>query len=255
MDNMSEKKSIKDKVLSEIRKGKAVMKPKWHFILKTVLMATGAFIVAFMLLYLSSFVLFALRQTGVLFVPLFGLRGLRTFFMSLPWLIILAAVIFVIILEVLVRRYSFAYRKPLLYSVGIIVLLVFLGSIFVSNIGVHQEMMKYAKERKLPFGGALYREFGAKKLPDVCRCIITSVGDNKIIVKDDDGKEYVVEIAPETRFPFGTDFGEGERVIVFGERDGANIRAFGILKVDEGEENFSPRGRRGFFGPSRRGAF
>jgi hypothetical protein len=45
MENSSEKKPIEQKVLAAINSGEVKMRPKWFFILRGALFASGAFLV------------------------------------------------------------------------------------------------------------------------------------------------------------------------------------------------------------------
>ena len=100
------KKSVSEQIVETIRSGGVKMRPKWHFALKTILALTGAVILLLTLIYIASFAIFMLRQTGVLFAPTFGFRGGYVFLRSLPWLLISLLVVFIVVLEILVRHYS-----------------------------------------------------------------------------------------------------------------------------------------------------
>ena len=113
MINGNQEKSIKNKVLEAIKSGQVKMRPRWYFILKTILVALGIVMIFLTLLYLISFIIFILRITGIWFAPAFGFEGYGIFLFSLPWLLVIISVLFAIILEVLVKRYSFAYRHRL----------------------------------------------------------------------------------------------------------------------------------------------
>ena len=90
--------------------------------------------------------MFALRQTGVLFVPGFGSEGFGTFFMSLPWVLIALSVSFIALLEILIRRYSFAYSRPYAYSSLGVILLVVLGGIAIGYSSFHQNLYDRARD-------------------------------------------------------------------------------------------------------------
>ena len=151
---------LRDKVLGAIKNGKVKMRPKWHYVLKTALAITGGVLLSLALLYLVSFIFFALRANGVWFMPAFGLSGMRTFVMSLPWLLIFTSLLFIIILEILVKRYAFAYRKPLLYSVLGILALAIIGGFALARAPFHRSLLRRAQEdrvrlvpeTRLPFG-------------------------------------------------------------------------------------------------------
>src|SRR3990167_8644737 len=128
-----EQSPIKAKILAAIESGKVTMRPRWHFVLQATLVICGLVIVLLALLFLTSFIIFSLRNTGVWFAPSFGYRGIGVFLTSLPWLLIGLTVIFVVLLEILVKKYSFAYRQPLLYSALALVLIVTIGGVAIAQ--------------------------------------------------------------------------------------------------------------------------
>ncbi len=248
MENSKKEKSIKDIVLSKIESGKAKMKPRWHFILKASLMVLGAIILALALLYLSSFIVFVLRQTGVLFAPAFGLRGIGAFLFSIPWLLVITTLVFLVLLAVLVRQYSFTYRKPLVYSLLGLVILVIIGTFIIPRFGVHQFIYRQAREANLPFAGPFYRDYGMREFADIHAGVVKELTDDGFILIGRDDNELKIIVSEETRFPRGIDFAEGNEVVVLGEEENGVIEAFGIRGIDEGPHR--PPRRPGWFYPT-----
>lgn len=156
-------KSIRDRVAAAIASGQIKMRPRWHFAAQAALLAVGVILFALALLYVASFVVFIMHQTGLWRAPGFGWVGLRAFLFSLPWLLLAAALIFLVILEVLVKRYAFAYGRPLFYSVIGIVLLVIVGGFLVERTSLHRGLLRQAKENRLPWVGPLYRNYNFDK--------------------------------------------------------------------------------------------
>lgn len=252
MNNPKNKNIIKDAVLAQIKSGQAIMKPKWHFILKTILVAIGVTIVALTLLYLVSFIFFVLRQTGVFFIPSFGFRGIGIFLISLPWLLILTGLVFFVTLEILVKRYSFTYRKPLLYSLIGIIIFVLVGSFIVSRTGIHQGLFRNAEEHRLPIVGSLYRNYGLQRMENVHPGTIDELTDEGFRMSNRRGEILNVLISSDTRFPLGIDFEIGDRVVIIGERDNGTIEAFGVRRIDDEMRQFPRReGWKHPFSPRR----
>lgn len=241
MNNSDKNNKIKEIVLAKIKSGQAKMKPRWHFILKSVLLISGIIILSIALFYLASFILFVLRQTGVLFAPAFGLRGIGAFFISLPWILILISIIFVAVLEILVKQYSFAYRKTLLYSLGAIIIFVAAGGWIMFASGMHQNMLERAMNDKLPVAGPFYKELGFSQPKDIYVGEIEEIIENGFKLKSRQGEQFKIIAFPETRFPFGADFGEGDMVMVFGNRKNGDIQAIGIHRIGDKNRSFSPR--------------
>ncbi len=230
---------LRDKVLGAIKSGQVKMRPKWHYVLKTALAITGGVLLSLALLYMVSFIFFALRANGVWFMPLFGLSGMRTFVMSLPWLLIGASLLFIIILEILVKRYAFAYRKPLLYSVLGILALAIIGGFALARAPFHRSLLRRAQEDRPPLTGPFYREFGMHRFHDIHPGAITLIIDDGFILHTPQGETFTVRLVPETRLPFGFNFAEGDEVVVFGEREDDIVEARGILEIND--EMMGPR--------------
>ncbi len=225
-------KPIKERVLEAIKSGNTHMRPKWHFILYGALFVIGGIILLLVILYLASFIVFTVRHTGVVFAPRFGSRGLFVFLRSLPWLLILLSLFFIVILEVLVRRYSFAYRKPLLYSIFAIVLIVVVGG--VSAESLHRPIFRAAGEDRLPFGGRFYQHFGMPHFHDIHRGTVGKLTDNGFTLKEEEYEATsTVFINDRTRMPPGIDIKEGDTVVVFGDSDNGEIQSYGIQEIEE----------------------
>ena len=203
------------------------MRPRWHFVLRAVLLALGVVLCALAVLYLGSFIALTLRQTGVLFAPGFGSHGWFTFFRSLPWLLIGVAVLFLVVLEILVRRYAFAHREPLVYiTVGILAAVIG-GSVFI--LPLQRAAFRAVRRDSMPFPGGFYRAFGAPQFPDIRRGTVVSRASNTFVMEDPQGTQVTVTIASDTRMaPFDANFGPGDTVVVFGNQDGDTVHADGI---------------------------
>jgi len=228
MNNDANKKLIRDRVLTAIKNGQVKMRPKWHFILKAILMAVGGIILILCILYLASFIFFVLRQTGVIFVPIFGFRGWYAFLVSIPWLLVLLLLIFIILLEILARHYSFAYRQPLLYFAIAVLLFAIIGGYIVATTHFHDRMFRYSQRHKLPFAGQMYRGYGEQRFKNIHRGIITEITRDGFIMENRRGETLTIIITRLTRLPLGADFSKGDMVVVFGDRENKTVRAIGI---------------------------
>lgn len=220
---------IKNKILESIKSGSLKMKPKWQFILAGVLFIIGVVLLLSALLILTSFIFFSVNQSGIGFGPAFGPRGIMVFLKYLPWALIGLSLIFVVILEILVRRYSFGYRKPLLFSLIAIILIVIAGGIIAAPL--HKEPFKRAYENRLPFAGPIYRGFYPVKqnLRDINKGKIIEMFEDGFLIKNPEEKLRVF-LPEKTPLQFKI-LKLGDNVIIFGKRDFNEIQAFGIKKI------------------------
>lgn len=230
MDNANKKTSLEKNVMRAIREGRVRMRPRWKFVLSGVLAALVSSIVFFALLYMVSFGIFMLRQSGALFVPIFGMRGFAAFFAALPLVLIILLVLFVITLGILVRRYRVGYRTPLVVSALAIFLVVMFGGYAIERTRIHAQLLQMARDAGLPpVLDALYKS-GGQPVPDIYHGTIASVFPGGFVLADANGGAMTtVLIDQHTRLPFGANFSVGESVVVFGNSSGANtVHAFGV---------------------------
>lgn len=234
MDQKPSDNSIRENVLAAIKTGEVKARSKQYFFFQTALLAAGVVLSALLLLFLASFIVFALRQNDVWFLPSFGLRGILAWLRALPWLLILAALLALGLLELLLKRYQFSYRRPLLYSFVGIGLVMAIGSMAVSGAHIHEELLEAAKQHRLIFGEPLYRAYGMPHMGNLTRGLITEKNDDGCDIQTALSENLRVLITDQTQLPFGYNFDVGDMVIVFGPRRDNVIQALGIRKIDAG---------------------
>jgi hypothetical protein len=221
---------IRDAIMQRIQDGQARMRPRWHFLLLSALTALGALIAFLALLFAASLVLFFLRESGALYLSGLGSRGWWDLMRSLPLSILLLLLLFVVILEVLVRRYAFVYKKPLLASVLSIVVLVVLGGFVIAQTPLHGRLVVLARHGTLPGPlNELYRPPFTMHTDDVYPGVIIGFVEGGIIITDRGFSTTTIHLGPRTRLPEGRNFTIGDRIVVIGDagEDGV-IEAFGI---------------------------
>jgi len=142
-------------IIDKIKKGEIKMKPKAHFVLRTLLIVLGTSVGFLFALYLTSFILFSMQ----------AVCGLMPILISLPWLLIFLSVALIIVLEILTKQFSFVYRRPVLYIVLVIIISVLFGSFVVNKTKVHPFLFDRAEKHRLPIMGPMYRGYGKPVLP------------------------------------------------------------------------------------------
>ena len=226
-----EKKNLKNKILEQVKAGKVKMRPRSYFVWRGVLLALLLITVVLFALFIVSFIVFSIRTSGLGYLSAFGVRGFMPFLGGLPWLLVLVAIALVVILEILVKQYSFAYKKPLLYSVvGVLVFVVAVGA-FAGNAPFHEKFLERAHERRLPLAGGLYRGIGEKLPRNVYTGEVIEVVEDGFVLLTRDGKSLDITVTSETRMPHGQTLLKGQEVFVAGEMDGKTIKAFGVRRL------------------------
>ncbi len=149
------------------------------------------------------------------------------------WHFVLLLAVFVVILEILVRRYTFVYKKPLLTSVLGIMGVVVVGGFLVTLTPLHRSMAHFDHDGMLPPPlNGLYRQPPHLQTSDLYRGMIVAIAPDHILVSNGESTTTVL-IDPRTRLPYGNGFSTGNLVIVIGDFVATDtIHAFGIRAVD-----------------------
>jgi len=178
---------LKDKVLSKIKSGDIVIKPKVYFILKTlftVILALAALLAGS---FFVSFTVFSIKESSKLFLLGFGDIGIWVFFATFPWFLMLITVFLLIVINKLLIYFEFAYKIPLIYLFLITIAVVMVISVFIYKTPIHETLYQEVMEDKLPELDLIYKD--AKRPPNekgVFRGFVASINDNSFTMYSDD---------------------------------------------------------------------
>ncbi len=236
---MEEKKEqLNKEILSQIKEGKVEMKSRWFFVLRTLLGILGVFLLSLCLIFLVSFILFGLRKSGVALAPGFGPQGFILFAMSLPWMLILITAAFLAVLEILIRKYSFVYKKPILYSLIGVFVATTLITLLLPSFSLHNSIFRAYqpevgdREADMPPIGRFYRGFGMPHPSDLLRGVVVDFSTGTLVIANENGVTSSVILNDFTKIFPGTDMGIGDELLIFGPRSTSGIiRAFGIREI------------------------
>lgn len=227
--------SVHAKLLQQIREGRVHMRPRWQFVARALLVVAGAALLATVLLYLASLVVFFLREDGSWFAPVFGVRGWFDMLRSLPLILILLVAACALALEAVVRTSSFGYRKPLVSTLGAILGLAVIGGIGVSMTPLHPAIERAGTHMPGMHGpvGFWYRGPLRPRPPgDTFRGEVIRSEPGVLIIKTQRGTTTLM-LDEHTRLPRGAGFSPGDTIFAIGDDTASGtVRAFGIRKID-----------------------
>ena len=217
---------IKETILKKIHEREVIMRPRWPFVLRGILILLLAGVIICFALFVMIILTISLRETGMMQLPIFGAPGLFHFFLNLPWLIILGIFIALIVVEILFRKFQFGYRTPALITLGIIGITTVLGGIFLSSIGPRNIAKQIRSNNFIRFQMHEGPEF-TKRRP-LTHGIIRELNTSDILIETDDETIRVL-FDNSTQFPDGKAIlSVGSPVFVGGLREGNVMHAFGI---------------------------
>lgn len=224
---------MKEFITEKIARGEIVKHSRIYYIVLNCALYLGAIAALVLAIFFGSFVVFIFKFRHPWLLVGFGWPGFWRLLLSLPWLI--AGFVFVLIaaIEFVSWKYTRFYRKPLLYSILVVILVVVAVSSLVSQTALHSTMFRYAQRNRLPFAGFMYRMFNARHLPDGYFGQVVSEDGLVWQIKTNEDEDVRVILNNDTRFPTGKDIHVLDNVLVFGTRTSSIIYARGIRKVDK----------------------
>jgi hypothetical protein len=230
MNEDSMQQNIQAKVLERVRE-RAHMHPRAYFVARLVLTLGIATFSLLLSVFVLSFIIFSVHESGEQFLLGFGGRGLTIFLTLFPWVALVADIMLLFVLEWLLQGFKIGYRFSLLtLFAGIAGVSVFLA-IIVDATPLHSLLLDRADRGDLPFAGEMYeRVHDSHRELGVFRGTVTSVGNGSVVIshadndRDEDDGSWTVMLSPQRAAGIHV----GDRLYVFGTSSGQTIQAYGV---------------------------
>ena len=236
-DNATLQKNILDK----IRNDEVTMRSKNYFAFKVVLLVIVAVLVLLTSSLLVSFIFFSVSVSGRLLLLGFGWRGFEVFFITFPWGTLLIDIIFVVLLESLLKKFQFGYRNPILYTLGSILLITVFIGIVIEKTPFHDSLLHREETQTLPpVIGSFYID--VKRPPHergVFRGTVASIDGNTFVLQsgdidpdlDDATSSLSLRVVLGSNVMASSLVSVGETIFVAGNITNGNIYPYGITKI------------------------
>ena len=120
-----------------VKENEIKMIPRYVFWLRTGAVSVGIFIIMLCVIYALSLLVFMARRNGP---PTFGMRDILFNLDTLPIIIIAFSLVGMLFIEILSRKFTFAYRAPSLIVFLSVILIVSCASYCVDRLMFHDRM-------------------------------------------------------------------------------------------------------------------
>ncbi len=228
--------SLGSRVIEKIRKENISMHSRLYFVIRSCMWILSTTFVFAVIVYLFSLLIFIFRSNALMELFCFGPRGWIVLISSMPWILILIVLILIVILEFLSSRFSFIYKRPLIYSLlGLIVLLVAGGSL-LANTTLHHRATALSRDGRLPIAGNMYKNYTLRHHNDTHIGTVKSLDKNTFRINTRMGDAITVLMQDNTKIPRDFILKNGNQVMIIGKRNADTVNVDGICPIPRDRE-------------------
>lgn len=241
MEHQKQENNLAKKLIEKIQNGNIKMRPKVYFVLRAILFAVLSLIILFFIIYLVSFIFFSLRLNGGWFLLAFGPTGFGKLLMALPWLLIIASIVLILILQLFAERISFVYRRPVFYSLLAIIAIVIATGFLIDRTPLNDQLFQRARQGNLPIIGPFYRDNSFRpQIPGVYNGIVASINNDGFSLTTSNGDTIKVITNSDNPRLLVTKIKVGDTLVVIGQKNGDVINAMDFRMINEDPNLFIP---------------
>ena len=209
--------ALKTKILDTLKNNNLKMIPKWKFVLYASLGILGMGFLFLLAIFTFSLVIFVLSKYGSLHLPFFEFMGALHALSAIPVVLLLLTVVLLIVIEVISRNYSFAFRRPLGITILLVTTLAVTISFAISMTPMHEYIRDYAKTHRLDFVSKAYDRpvpFKPRNGLLATRGIVTDMSSSTISLQLFDGTIFLGYISTSTKTGIAPTLSDD--VVIFG---------------------------------------
>lgn len=118
--------------MEKIKEGKIKMKPKWYFLLGSILMFLGLVLVTVLAILLVDLILFLFRKH---YGPMYQYR-LQFILLNFPWWLIIPSILTLILGVRLLKEYQFSYKNNFLLIIFGYVFIIIISAFLVNQLNL-----------------------------------------------------------------------------------------------------------------------
>jgi len=128
------KKNLKNEILKKIKKGEIKMKPRWYFILGSIITFFGFLFSTISAILIFNLILFLFRTH---YGPMYHYR-LQLILTNYPWWLIILGIILLILGIKILKNYDFSYKKNFLVIIIVYFLIIFLSVYLIDYFNLNK---------------------------------------------------------------------------------------------------------------------
>jgi uncharacterized membrane protein HdeD (DUF308 family) len=130
--------------LEKIKKGEIKMKPKWYFILGSILMLLGLVALTITVIFIFNFAFFLFyRHYG----PMYQYR-LNLILANFPWWIVLIGILGLLLGIKFLKEYDFSYKKNFVWIIVSYIFIIFVSAYLINYFNLNKFFYSQGLKRR-----------------------------------------------------------------------------------------------------------
>ncbi len=171
-------KEIKQELMSQIRKDELKMKSKWLFIAKKLGLKSGLALTILLLMFLINGFFYYIKTNNVLMPLHYGPAFWQKLLHSLPYDLILIIIVLGVVLNFIIKKFDFSYKKPFVFIFTAFIILTIIGAFAVFATDFNNLLKENLAKCpfKIPYISDFYlRRCGCNSPPDINDSILNNI--------------------------------------------------------------------------------
>ncbi len=226
--------TITNSVMEQITEKKIPQTTRGYFLLRKVVAIVGLSVSLLVLVFCISLVVFRLKVSGAWFLFIDGRERFLIGLGMVPWLLVVSIVLVALCAELILRRFGFGYRRPVLYT-GAALLVVVMGvGYVVTQTPLHRSMYnKVNGPVPAPWFGTLYPKAHMIAPKYVFLGLVHDLDADGFFLRTRGAADVRVVVTADTQLPVERPVGEEDFVLVVGSQENTVVVARGIRFVPD----------------------
>lgn len=234
MENEKENK-ISEEIIGKIKRGEIKMLSKNYLLMKSAIFGIVSLFVVMTAAFFLVLVFYILKINGFINMSCFGLKGIRDMILSLPILLFALAILFVIAAAMFLHEYPATYRRPLIYSVGGLLVIFSAGLlVFTEAVSLRRAVYNEIETGEIPLVSSFFDYIKEVNPRNVYKGRVVKVYANSITFNAENEEEILrAAFGPQTSIYADEPIKAGDYVIIHGRKNGNTIGVFVVEKIEE----------------------
>lgn len=242
--------NLSEKISKTIKEKGVKIRSRFSVLAERLGLESAAVFLVLVSILVIGLIGYALIQSGALEFTDFGFRGIGVILVNFPYELLIIAVLLIVIIAFILKRFDFSYKKNYSLIIAVIVGGVVLFGLTTAALNIPGKIHDFVQNKNIPLVSPFFRERMGYNLKHEGAQIgeIIKIKKDSLIIKTPDNLEIEVLYDENTFTPQDIEFEVGQKIAVLGTPQNGEIKALDI-KIFSGRYwqpslNHLPRPRR-----------